>query len=604
MFCPECGNPLEEGQTVCTACAEAKEAPATEQETPVTEQEVPVAEQEVPEMELNTPEEAPKPKKNLKTLIIGAVAAVAVILGLIFGLPALIGPSTPQEHLAKAEAQTLQNSSFAGVYDAMRSSATETDFLHSSTIMSVTVGDKVTDMISTMAGEGMDIDLSWLEQVQVRMDANVQEEAAQIEYAIGLNSVDLITLRAILDVAEETIFMGIPELSDTFFGIDMSEMGMDLSEMETALASSEVATEAMQKVVKALPDSKTLSNLIGKYLEIAMEQVEEVEKDSDELEVGDLSEKVTVLSAEIDQETARNMVIAVLEAMQDDKEITKILNNICDAINEMAETLEMDAEEISADDILDQIPDLIDTLEASQPGASAPQAEEMEPSEEEPAAKDAITYTVYLGSRYEIIGRSFTAPDGSSISFKTVHEGKEMATELVVETYGEKVFAIYGEGTDSDATYEIVSNGQTVCYVETIDLNNKALNNGEFIGTIRVRLGEDLAQQLTDSIPSEISALIGLADPAIQLTGAKDSVELGLYMGETMLVSLKVETKSLKDSKISTPKDYIEVGPDMSQEDLLEEVADFNFDKLLKNLEKAGVPSDYLDMLEELIDQL
>ena len=102
-------------------------------------------------------------------------------------------------------------------------------------------------------------------------------------------------------------------------------------------------------------------------------------------------------------------------------------------------------------------------------------------------------------------------------------------------------------------------------------------------------------------------ALAGYLNYGLEIDMDTDSdggtVSFALVNDEEFLVKLTMESDSGKGEKVSIPssKNVIDA---MDEDELEEWVEDIEWDDIIKKLEKADVDDDYIEMFEELIDDM
>ena len=86
---------------------------------------------------------------------------------------------------------------------------------------------------------------------------------------------------------------------------------------------------------------------------------------------------------------------------------------------------------------------------------------------------------------------------------------------------------------------------------------------------------------------------------SVDVNSKKQSYELGIFDDDEEIVTLSLETKKKKASKVDIPKSTTEIN---SEDELEEYFADADLDEILNALDKAGVPEEYLDSVAEVDD--
>ncbi len=111
-----------------------------------------------------------------------------------------------------------------------------------------------------------------------------------------------------------------------------------------------------------------------------------------------------------------------------------------------------------------------------------------------------------------------------------------------------------------------------------------------------------IMREMSSSARRIISALDFALEVKMDVTEKGGSVTYTFLVDGAEFVSLDITTKRSSGKKVSVPDgDTI----DVTDEDELEEfIEDIDFDKVLRNLKKAGLPEELVDELEEAISNI
>lgn len=603
MFCTKCGNQVADNAKFCGVCgyslAPAEEpvfTPPVEESTfvpPIEEPvftapvEVPVytppvqayePPAEEPDFVLSTPATPKKKGKGKLVLgIIAAVLAVAVALAAFnWGSVSrffIRSFGTPEAYMADVEkdnvAKTAEN--LATRYDEALASYSPKGSSVDATV-SVEVGDALISLLSTtMKQNGADVDLGWVENIVLEPKFNVYEQTLQMDVGVGLNNTKVATISMVWDMETQTMWVGIPELHSTFVEMDATEVvGYEAEDAAEAFVMSQQMTALM---MDAMPSGDQLEELINKYFGIVVDGIEDVEKSTETMEIDGLEQKLTLLTATVSQKEAVKIAMNVLEEAKDDKAIEDIMNNLSDAMDEMNGT--------SGTDLYEDFSDTIDYL-----------LEDMDEVLDEASNSKMLTIETYLDSKDDIVGRTFTVHmDGEKVeaSYLTVTEGKEFAFEAEVDS-----LTVTGEGTiegeKRTGSYTFTVEGIDYLVLEIEDL----LIADDFTVTGTIRLIPTATTFAMMDLPAATSAILGQA--ALALTMGDDSLTLGIETGGEALLSVTLSGETAAPSQITIP-DGVSTDDNAGGEKWLSELS---FDKVLANLEKAGVPDSYMTAIEQL----
>ncbi len=455
----------------------------------------------------------------------------------------------------------------------------------------VELGEDLRDLL-----EMTDVDVSWLEKINYAMDASIKDEALKLEALVGVNDVDILSGNIIMDFAEEYIYMQYPELNEQYIGASFDEIGVDYEEG---------MFEIIEVYKEYFPESEELEDLLKKYITIVLEQIDDVEEETVTLEVGDVSQKCTALEVTIDTETAQKIIEAVMEELSKDEDLEKMLKK-CMGIAE-----EMGVEDADVDELYDEFMDEIDYA--------------LEHIDEIDMGDVEIVMVVYVNGKGEVIGREIEVEDfkyryampreGSSFEMECYIEMPDVFSYSYYDTYAEEPqlveFGIEGEGKVKGGKitgdFSVKYDSTTYLDIKVEGYNTKKAKDGEMEGTFTFTLPKSVKSMLTEGMGAEVALVAGFLDYGIEIDMDTDSdggtVSIAVVDDEEFLVKLTLETESGKAEKISIPSSK-EIADPMDEDEMEEWVEDIEWDDILKKLEKADVDEEYIEMIEDFIDEL
>ena len=414
--------------------------------------------------------------------------------------------------------------------------------------------------------------MEWIENITLTPSMDIYEDTMRIDVGIGINGVSLTTASAVWDLESQSIYIGIPELSDAYVEFDATELfGSDAASFADALASYR---EFAQVFVDAMPTSEQVKELINKYYGIVIEGITEAEKENETVKIGSVKQELLVITAKLSQKDILNVAASVLDAVEKDETIEDIINNFEDSIVEFTGEEPADLYETFSDaveDAQDELDALIDEAERS----------------------NFLTLETYFDDKDNVVGYSTTVKaDGEELTTSTimVTDGKKWAVESIADT-----IYVFGKGSVKDNKYTgsiTVSVDDTDLY--TIELDDYFTENGSTYGTCRL-IPESA---LLESMDLDSTASIMLEQAALELVFEGESINIGIEFAGKQLFSFALSGEIDESGKISIPES-IDSEDEAAGEEWLSQL---NFDAILNNLEKAGVPSEYMDIAEEAID--
>lgn len=575
---------------------------------------------------------APKKKgKGLVTALIALVAAAAVFVTCIAG-PLWLGwfPNTKltkqitkwfgseDAYMSAVEAETVDTLSdtiskgYGNAINGYKELLTGNKYTN--TTISLEVGDVVREMLISAIPETDSVDvahlMSLLDGTSISIGGGKTDDAFQMAIGLGLGGKHILDVAMILDMVNQEAFAAIPTLSDLY--LDVSQIFDEANIDSDSLA----AMDQLTSVIDALPSEEVVNKLLSKYIQLALDQFDDVSKDSDTIKVGGIEEKVTVLETKITEKAVMKAGEAILDAVKDDKDVKDIIIKLGNAIGEL------NGEEDYGEELYEEFFDSLDAMSGESAstyargtgtalgGAYDADEDEDYEDEDEDEVKVEEPYVVltdYVNGSHEIIGRKLSTHfDGEKqdvVYYATTKKGNDFA--FVLEAQG--IELIRGKGTNNkgiiNGTYDIMDgmeeDPQVVATVKVSDFNSNGIKEGNLKGSFTVTLSEDVMEQLIDEVdlPADVTSALSLLDCSLQIdvdsSAAGGYIRIALCNGSKSLLGIKVET-AFTDEKVSVPEADKVV--DMDEIDQWLESVDIS--ELVNNLKKAGFPSELLDMLE------
>ncbi|MBQ8815952.1 MAG: zinc-ribbon domain-containing protein [Lachnospiraceae bacterium] len=645
MFCQNCGSKMEDTDKVCSQCgfpvyeeaqaaengtvekaaventaaenqavqsvaAETQPAQSVEAETQPVQKEVAenaaeiqpekVAETEsqvTEHVEATTPaagdvppETAPKAKtsfKGKKGIVIAGAGAAVLLVGALsasamtnFVRSTFSSPEKYFSYVMEKEADEAA-ATITNYYENFIVNNIDLTNKSASAELTVELGEELRDLIGFTG-----VDISWLENVKLGVDANIKNEAIGLALKLAANGTDFISANLAASGSEEELYIQVPELNKTYIGFDFTDADIYYDDS---------AWEILEGLPSVLPESKDVEALLAKYVGIALNCIDDVDKDKDTVKAGGVSQKCTVLEATIDDKTLADMLEAVLEEMEKDKDLEKLIKKTVEAADELGADLD-------ADDVYDEFLDGIDYMLDELDYFSA-------------LGDSEIVLTVWVNGDGEVIGSGIEA-DGMVSSSVMTRDGSKFGYECVVETevysyYSYEPIAITLEGSGKisgdklNGEFALEYNNSGILDITVADYNMETVKEGYLNGTITASLSKAAASLATSALGSEAAILSAYLDYDIVLdmeSSAKGTnVSLAIMDGEDMFAKLTIAGKTGSGSKVSIPADKNVI--DGTDYDDLEEWLDgMDLDALLEKLEdKVGVSSDIIDALESMM---
>lgn len=629
MFCGKCGNQIPDGVAFCGNCGEpVAQTEAVQNNIPVSDEnptdtqpvvENPVAEEPVTENTTaenpaaenpaaqapeapygetavlpdndgtgfaapNFEEEPPKKKKSkiLRNLLFVAVplalvAAIILNLGTVAGL-AIKTFASPSAYFKYVETKAFADysDSATDIYDAFLLENLNEDYSMESEIKLV-VNDKLSEMLESYVGTKLD--LSWLNDIVISLDGSVKDNLESAALGLDISKQRILSLDVIMDMSEQEMFMAISEFSDKYIKYSLNgATGYDDD-------SSENYYDLIKKFgEEILPDADTLDKLICKYTEIAIENITEVTKSKDTLEIDGIKQNVTVLKFTIDAELLTDIAEDILKEAKNDAEIKKIVKNLQDVLTEQNVLKDEDA------DLYEEFQNAIDEG-----------LKELDEGRDEITDEEYVTVYDYVNGSSEIIGRKIEVMGDETAYYATVRSGKKFAFEAEISG----VASITGSGTEQgdilNGKYKVNVNGTTYAELEIEDFDTEKARDGYINGVFRFRPSDELIYLVGGS---GAASAISFIDPALELkyetSSKKAEVALNILDGDDTLIGLELNGKLGDAKNITKPSDKNTI--DSNDSDAMTEWSEnIDLDAIVEKLKKTDIPSEYINMIESLI---
>lgn len=621
MFCGKCGRPIEEDRTICEACEAAQAAKAEQEMQPVeAEQEIPVAEVPTPVEEMpvpavsaepvpvaevpteaapafvvNTDTELPvkKKKKSGKKALTIILSIVAALLAAAVALTIVFWPYVssfckrtfmkPEDYLLSVEEKAVESDPaidtignfYQLLLNRLNQPATPTE-----TDITVDFSDELMTMLETSAGSD-DVQLAWLDQVNLKLTAGTKEDASGANLAIGINGTQVLTLDAIIDMAGQNLYFGLPELNSDYFAVPL--------ELENYLDMTDALSQANADAIKKLPSAEAVEQMLRKYKLMMVEQIEVTDKYSERLTIDKLSRKCTVIRGEITLEQWSETMLSILEDAREDETAQALLGALCDMGNasmkaSMGESYsEEDA--VTPDELID---DMVQGIKDS-----------MKANEEN--EDDVLVIKTYVDMKDQVCGYVLSDDTDTGYSHFYLTEGDKWEEKFVVN----EDTVIIGDGTEKngvlEGTYTLEIEEESYLHVKLADIDKAALNEGKLRGTVSLvpsdSMTRDFVSEFTDS---ELSKLAGLTQPTLELK----------FEEKKLTISAKVLGKTYVTitSAVSEVKEYAPKAPESTVEatagGLIKWYNGADLNKLYDALEAAKVPQEYVEDVKNLVAEI
>ncbi len=318
-----------------------------------------------------------------------------------------------------------------------------------------------------------------------------------------------------------------------------------------------------------VPDEELIEKLIPKYVEIIFNEIDDVERTEEEITASGVTQKVTKFTATINEETVKDMLVAVLEAVKEDEDIKTYF---VDAFNELKASIP----DLKDEDAQEYWKDACDAIDIT-----------IENINEAELEKINIEYVTYVNSNGKIVGIECQAwhegKEVIDISFLKTENGKDIGISAKVEVQGNRVLEMEGSGVDKNDKFtgEIEIEVMGIKLVELTFDEYGVNESGRPNGTLELKvnnLNMFIPTQGMGDIISETNATI-----EFNFNSTENSTEtvmsiraLGINLG-----SITVNAKVSEAESISIPSD--------TTDDIETWAQNMNPEKIIDNAKKAGI---------------
>ena len=600
MFCEKCGIQLQDSERFCPKCGtpapvdaasaseETQKAAAqpesTQAVTNVADNVAAGAEGAIKTAETGKEsvpsvgeENAPKKKKGAVIAGVAAAVVLIVIIAGVSGITARIGNfihktfSSPEKYYQYVEKKNITElaDTIGDIYQLYVLDQKDMFNITSNATVSLALGKGGKNLLELAGLAG--VDLSWIESASFTSGVTIKGDQLGMNFSTAVNKRNIMSLVMAMDVDAGELYLQIPELTDTYIGIDLRDT-MGSSYAKNLANGWEDMQEKYEEILTSLPSQAKLEKLLNKYMKIALNCVEDVDKKSKSLKVEGVEQKCTVLEVTIDARTAADMVDAILEEAEDDRTLE-------DFFFDIAEAFGADGDDIY-DEFLDSLDDLYNELKNTRGG-------------------DEIVLTVYVNGKGEIVGRELEIGN-VTIAMLMPEKGRKFGYEFSV-TEGGQSLSLIGSGKRSgnkiDGDFRLRYNGASLLDITADNLNLETMKKGLLNGKIEVSIGSGIGT-VAGVVPG-LSILQNMKFTLNSKSSAKSvQYTFGVNYDGKDMGSITVSGEKKKASSVKIPKGKNVIFVEDSR-DIVDWVDGINWDKIITNLEKADLPRSVTRAFED-----
>ena len=564
MNCSNCNAPLNENDTFCSNCG-----------TPVNQ--APKTPPEVTQIVGAAPQEPRKKFPKIPLIIAGVVLILIIALG-VFNASAIENLvkrqfSSPKDYLKYIVERDAKRSSeiISNVYGNYIAQAKKQIKQTNEIDYNFTVGKPAKDLFKKVAGS--DIDIDWLDTLSIKTLTNIDKKQFGTKTSISLNDTPIADVISIM--TNEGVSFSIPTISsDELY----SEIDNDVPF---------VNVDKFSDFYDNLPDKAKVKTVLKNYASFEFDNGSNYKASSDSISVGNLSLPVYAITREYSPEDMKNSFTKLADKMSKDKDLREVFkktyNAYFDLYNKQYVTmlgLSNDPDE-AYDKLIDAIDDIADDYGDTD---------------------STVKVTTWVDSFGNVVGNKSEVDNGvtvNSLEYKLLKKGGKFAIFISVKEDDNELFGIEGDGKLSS---EKASGNITLYRNDEVvsDLKLKTLNLNKLkSGVLETEFEVIPNSEFVDS--GEIADM-ALSDFTFGVKSSKDKASFTIKHDSSDFLNLDITAKVGKPEKFEIKADN---SYDISNSsDMQDYFKDADFDKLLNNLEDAGVSQDIVDKLEDSISYM
>lgn len=570
MYCKKCGTSIAEGTDVCPACGYAKEEAAEEINANVQAEESATTENAFEEPSFEPEQKPSKGKKKIIIAAIACVAALAIVLTTILNFDTLKGFAIKKFGSDADYYGYVEKAAWDGVREDIVSAYGDFKDNIGTQSVSSTIGFDVGDGINNLLSLGINDELvDLVDNASIKFDMAQNNALSQLKLALSVSENPILNLDVITDLLNGNGYIGLPNIVKDYLA-----------------AKIDVATDKLiiydEAFWDAMPDADQLDKLLDKYFDLVIDSITQVEKTEDELKVGDVTQKCTVIKFELSPELVLNTAEKVLTTLKADKDVEKIVKDVntylagkdlvdsTDAYNELVKFIEKSVEAIKKEK---------DAL----------------------AGEKAITVLTFIDGDHNIIGREVIDAEQTMMSVKKARNKDNFAVEILLADQ----FEVTGKGTEKggvvNGEYSFEIDGSDMFVVTLKDFKADGITDGVASGSIKVSGTDELWGEM--DLDVTVRTLLKLYDPAIELvvdnTKNASNVTINLIGQDKVLFGISFNSQKSKLPQITIPGATVDSA---NQDELQNWLESFDLDGLKDTFEEAGLPEGIVDSLFEMIE--
>lgn len=478
------------------------------------------------------------------------------------------------QETAKTSLDSLVSSVAGAVDDCVQNM--DKAFAGSTSKMTLTVEDTGKAFLGTLLSQE---DMSWLQDLTMDTKVSVKDGTEAIASTILLNDQKLCDINMYEDLSEMKQYIQIPEISDTYLVAD--PVG---SADETTQEFMQGYMNALSDVTSAMPDGETVSTLLDRYGNLAINNMEEGTATEETLSVEGIGEDCTVYEGVVTDDSARSMMEEILTTARDDKEIKGLFD-----------LWKKDGDQYAS--YQSGIDDLLNDIKSAD-GEST----------------ESFSEKLWVNSEDKVVGREFGISDGTDYQsvFTLKTPSSDGQTALLLEFGAEDSYmTVTGTGSSTDGLwngdYILAVDHTEAMDISVTDLELKPEKMGYYNGTFTISFPEAQTEDENADVASMMNGFSAVIKMDSDAAAETSSMELSVLTSGVSLATLSITGGYGEGAEIPDLTNLGTVYAVDNEEEMTEYVKNADWNVITENMKTAGVPADladgFLQILESSVEE-
>ena len=202
------------------------------------------------------------------------------------------------------------------------------DSIENSSSIDLNLSNEGSTLLNTLSSA----DISWINSANLSMDNSLKKDAAAQSANLYINGVKICTINLLMDSKDSSVYINIPEVSDGYVKAnleDISSKNEDNSSTDSLHVNMQAADilENYFTAKETLPSADALQDIFEKYSEIVIDKLPEGDSSKETVTAGDVSEEQDIVTTEIDQKAAADIMEAIYSSAKDDSGLKELFDS-------------------------------------------------------------------------------------------------------------------------------------------------------------------------------------------------------------------------------------------------------------------------------------